>query len=160
MDSFLPFNSDSHTNYLINYCKEWNTSFSKALVAQLVLTAVFTKWKPRNGSGSSSGPIRKTKVSTLYEITIETPLLCSSSLFKKGASEEIQQEIQQEIQCTLVMPDSEYDDSMKEFQSEINKPFNQEQDSSETGQQDLSSFSDFLIAIDQLGQKWRNQKSC
>lgn len=33
---------------LLDYCKEWNTSFSKALVAQLVLTAVFTKWKPQD----------------------------------------------------------------------------------------------------------------
>ena len=111
---------------------------------------------------NGSGPIRKTKVSircgpveciseanelleTLYEMTVETPLLCSSSLFKRRASEEIQQE----IQCTLVIPDSEYDESMKEFQSEINKPFSQEQDSTETEQQDLSSFSELLSAFDQ-----------
>lgn len=32
---------------LLDYCKEWNTSFSKALVAQFVLAAIFTKWKPQ-----------------------------------------------------------------------------------------------------------------
>lgn len=110
---------------------------------------------------SKSGRMRKTKVSlscgpvegisavneileTFYEMSIETPLLCSNDLFSKLSS----QRKPIEIQCSIVIPDDQYEEALKEYSLNRSAFAHEMQPSTPPVEQDLTPLSDLLNAFD------------